>query len=72
MEPCPASGADACEGGAVEGGADGGKTGVGGDAGIGAFGLLESCLCDAKSWSMSRSCVCASVTSNSGGGGGGA
>ena len=26
MEPCPASGADACEGGAVEGGADGGKT----------------------------------------------
>ena len=42
--PCPAAGADACEGGAVEGGADGGRIGVGGDAGIGALGLLESCL----------------------------
>ena len=52
MVPCPAAGADACEGGAVEGGADGGRTGVGGDAGIGAFGLLESCLCDAKSLSL--------------------
>ena len=43
MVPCPATGADAWEGGAVEGGADGGRIGVGGDAGIGALGLLKSC-----------------------------
>ena len=42
--PCPVTVADACVGGAVEGGADGGRIGVGGDAGIGALGLLESCL----------------------------
>ena len=44
MVPCPAAGADAFEGGAVAGGADGGRIGAGGDAGIGALGLLESCL----------------------------
>ena len=42
--PCPAAGADSCEGGAVEGGADGGRIGAGGDAGIGALGLLGSCV----------------------------